>query len=100
MAVLFHRLATREFVEARRRYARIDSQIEARFVAAVRAAVQRVDAAPQLGSLIRGPYRWVRAKRYPYLLIYETVSPGLACVYAVAHVRRRPGYWIRRVNRP
>jgi len=46
MAVLFHRLATREFVEARRRYARIDPQIEARFVAAVRAAVQRIDATP------------------------------------------------------
>jgi hypothetical protein len=100
MAVVFHRLAAREFVEARRRYARVDPLIEARFVAAVRAAVQRIDTNPHLGSLIRGPHRWVRIKRYPYLLIYEEIGPDLVRVYAVAHVRRRPGYWIGRVNRP
>jgi hypothetical protein len=94
VAVVFHRLATREFVEARRRYARVDFLIEARFVAAVRAAVQLIDASPHLGSLIRGPYRWVRTRRYSYLLIYELIGPGVARVNAVAHVRRRPGYWL------
>ena|SRR5688572_30029485 len=100
MTVLFHRLATREFIEARRHYARIDPMVEDRFVAAVRAAVQRIDANPHLGSLLQGPYRWVRTGRYPYLLNYEVIGPNLVRVYAVAHVRRRPGYWLRRVNRP
>jgi plasmid stabilization system protein ParE len=100
MAVLFHRLAAREFVEARRRYARTGPPTEDRFVAAVRAAVERIDANPHIGSLIRGAYRWIRTGRYPYLLIYETLGPDLVRVYAVAHARRRPGYWVRRTNRP
>jgi plasmid stabilization system protein ParE len=100
MTVLFHRLAAREFVAARRRYAQFSPVTEARFVAAVRAAVERIDANPQLGSPFRGPYRWVRTRRYPYLLHYEVIRPDLVRVYAVAHARRRPGYWVRRVNRP
>jgi plasmid stabilization system protein ParE len=100
MTVIFHRLATREFVEARRRYARYSPLTEARFVASVRAAVERIDANPHIGSSFRGPYRWVRTRRYPYLLHYEAIGPGLVRVYALAHARRRPGYWLRRVNRP
>jgi toxin ParE1/3/4 len=100
MTVIFHRLATREFVAARRGYAQIDRVIEGRFVAAVRTAVERIDANPHIGSPFRGPFRWVRTRRYPYLLLYDLIGPDLVRVYAVAHARRRPGYWLRRVNRP
>jgi hypothetical protein len=100
MAVVFHRLATQEFVAARRRYRHIDPDLEDRFVAAVGRAVRRVDANPLLGSLFRGSFRWVRTRRYPYVLYYEVISPDFVRVYAVAHSRRRPGYWLRRVNRP
>src|SRR5262245_8804341 len=100
MPVLFHRLATREFIAARRRYAQYSPVTEGRFVAAVRAAVERIEANPQLGIPYQGPFRWVRTRRYPYLLYYEVFGPNLAFVYAVAHARRRLGYWLRRVNRP
>jgi plasmid stabilization system protein ParE len=100
MAVLFHRLATREFVAARRRFARYSPFTEDRFVAAVRTAVDRIDANPYIGSQLQGPYRWVRTRRYPFVIYYEVLGPNLARVYAVAHARRRPGYWMRRVNRP
>ena len=100
MAVLFHRLATREFVAARRWYARIRLDLEDRFVAAVRAAVERIDSDPNAGSPSHGPYLWVRTRRFPYILLYEVLGPGWIRVYAVSHTRRRPGYWTRRVNRP
>ena len=73
---------------------------EGRFVAAVRTAVERIDANPQIGSQLQGPFRWVRTRRYPYVLYYEVIAPDVVRVYAVAHARRRPGYWMRRVNRP
>lgn len=100
MPVIFHRLATREFVAARRWYARRSPAAEARFVAAVAAAVRVIDANPAIGSPSVGPYRWVRLRRFPYLFHYEQTAPTVVKVYAVAHASRRPGYWLRRVNRP
>jgi plasmid stabilization system protein ParE len=98
--VEFHRLATRDFVQARRHYARQDPSVEARFVAAVREAVLRAEANPYLGSPTHGSYYWVRTRRFPYVLYYEVIAPDLVRFYAVAHARRRPGYWLRRTRRP
>jgi len=100
MAVSFHRLAVREFVAARRRYARIPGDTEARFVDAVRASVIQIESFPLLGGLFRNSHRWVRTRRFPHVLYYEVLRPGNEIVYAVAHRRRRPSYWIRRVRRP
>lgn len=100
MPVAFHRLAATEFVAARRWYAVRSAAVEVRFVAAVAAAVQRIDTNPAGGSLWAGAIRWVRVRRYPYTLFYEEMTPGDVLVYAVAYARRQPGYWIRRATRP
>ena len=100
MAVLFHRLAAQDFVMARRWYAGRSAQVEARFVAAVGAALRVVEANPSLGSPFRGNYRWQRVRRFPYVIYFEPIAAGTIYVYAVAHARRRPGFWLRRVNRP
>jgi hypothetical protein len=68
MPVTFHRLAAVEFVAARRWYAVRSQSVEARFVAAVAAAVQRIDNSTAGGSLWTGAIRWVRVRRYPYTL--------------------------------
>lgn len=100
MPVTFHRLAAAEFVATRRWYAVRSPAVEARFVAAVTDAVRRIDTNPAGGSLWAGAIRWVRVRRYPYTLYHEEVTPGNVLVYAVAHTRRQPGYWIRRTTRP
>jgi plasmid stabilization system protein ParE len=100
MPVRFHRLAGREFVSVRRWYAGRSAAAEAGFVAAVGDAVRRVDQFPAAGSPSRGPYRWVKVQKYPYLLHYEEVATGVVIVYAVAHASRRPWYWARRPGRP
>jgi plasmid stabilization system protein ParE len=100
MPVGFHRLATREFVAARRWYGVRSPAAEARFVAEMADAVARIDAMPAAGCPSSGPYRWVKLKKFPYLLHYEEVGPGRVTVYAVAHGSRRPGYWRRRRRRP
>jgi hypothetical protein len=40
----------------------------------------------------------VRLRRFPYILYYHVVDDSLALVLAVAHARRRPGYWRRRLT--
>jgi hypothetical protein len=100
MPVLFHRLATQDFVLARRWYARQGTQLEARFVAAIAAVLTALEASPHLSSPYRGNYRWQRVRRFPYVIYFEPIAPGTLYVYAVALARRRPGYWLRRVSRP
>ncbi len=77
----------------------LSDDLETRFVDALRAAVIRIETAPHLGSSIRGSYRWVRTRRFPYVLDDRILSPGVEMVYSVAHKRRRPSYWMRRVRR-
>ncbi len=98
MPVTFHRLAAAEYVTARRWYAARNANAAGRFVAEFNAAVGRIDLRPAVGSPWAGAIRWVRVRRYPYLLYFEEVSPGNVFVYAVAHARRRQGYWVRRVG--
>ena len=43
---------------------------------------------------------WQRVRRFPFVIYFEPVAAGVVYVYAVAHARPRPGYWLRRVNRP
>lgn len=100
MTVIFHRLAASEFVAARRWYKRRDPALEVRFIAAVEAAVQIIETTPNLGALFLKRYRWVRTRRFPYLLYYASHNSSTVIVYAVAHARRRLGYWDRRVDRP
>jgi hypothetical protein len=45
-------------------------------------------------------FRWLMTKRFPFVLYYEIDGPLHVTIYAVAHARRRPGYWRRRARRP
>ena len=91
--VVFHRLATREYRSARDWYAARSVEVAERFRTAVDRAVERIaterDALAKLGTV----YRWVRVRRFPYVLIFREQSPDVIMVVAVAHTSRRPGYW-------
>ena len=51
----------------------------------------------ELGSLIEANLRRLMLTRFPYALIYSATD-DLLHVVAVAHARRRPGYWRPRVG--
>ena len=76
--------------------ARSDSVAE-RFRIAVDRAVARVEAEADALPFFSGPYRWVRVRRFPYLLICRRKSAEVIMIVAVAHTSRRPGYWRRRL---
>lgn len=98
--VLFHRLATSDYRVALRRYGRRKPAAAQRFRAQVSAVAQRIAVAAEQGVPYRAFYRWMRVRRFPYLLYYEILDPTQVIVYAVAHTSRRPGYWVRRRSHP
>jgi len=50
---------------------------------------------PQLGAAWRHGKRRMLLQHFPYSIIYS-VAPDELRILAVAHHRRRPGYWRRR----
>jgi plasmid stabilization system protein ParE len=97
-AVVLHARAGREIREAFRWYVQRSPWAAQRFQAAVTVAVQRIALAAEQGSPYRQRYRWMRLPRFPYLFFYEVQDPHPVMIYALAHVRRRPGYWLRRTR--
>ncbi len=92
-SVVFHRLAAREYRSAHKWYADRAAEAAENFRIAVDQAVERIssrsESLPKLGPV----YRFVRVRRFPYVLIFRQRSPESVMVMAVAHTSRRPGYW-------
>ena len=101
MPVVLHRLANGELHKTYRELTRRRNRALAdRFAAEVRTASARIEANPAIGAPIFGPFRWIRVGRFRYLIFYRPTSATVIDVFAIAHSNRRPGYWLRRVNRP
>jgi plasmid stabilization system protein ParE len=94
--VRFHRLAATEYKGALAWYRVRSAKAAKDFKIEIKRVVQRLLADPYQGTVFREPFRWMRLQRFPYLLYYKVISPKAVTVYAVAHERRRLGYWLRR----
>jgi plasmid stabilization system protein ParE len=64
---------------------------------AVTDCVETLQATPEIGSPLSADRRTRRLllPRFPYHVVYR-VLPSEIIVVAVAHAKRRPGYWRRR----
>ena len=65
------------------------------FVAEFERTANLVLANPLLGAVFRGTRRRYILRRFPYGIIYQVTADELR-ILAVAHHRRRPGYWAER----
>jgi ParE toxin of type II toxin-antitoxin system, parDE len=92
----FHRLAAQEFRAARSWYAHRSRGTAGRFVVAVDRALHQISEDPERWPFCDARHRWVKVKKFPYLLIYRLVAENLLAVVAFAHASRRPGNWRRR----
>lgn len=62
----------------------------------VETAVSRVQTDPGVGVNYRNTnFRFYRVKRFPYLVYYLDLTEAI-WIAAIAHERRRPGYWRNR----
>jgi plasmid stabilization system protein ParE len=91
-----HPRAIAEARAARRWYAQRSSSVAAQFVVELDHAIAQITTAPpQWPPYLHGT-RVYRLRRFPYLIVYSELVSAVQ-VIAVAHTKRRPGYWRRRV---
>src|SRR5262249_23635119 len=92
----FHPRAVFDARQARRHYGRVIASLATQFLTELTTTITRIAAAPSAGSPHRHGTRMWRLHRFPYHVVYiEEGAHGL--VIAVAHNRRRPTYWSRRL---
>ncbi len=96
LEVVFHRLAAQEARGAEAWYARRSPEVATRFRDAIFAAIERIANDQRWHSIPATRFRYVNVHRFPYRLIFVQNDGESARVIAVAHHRRRPGYWRRR----
>ena len=97
----FHPGALMDCEDATRYYLEQASpMVAAAFVAAVEAAIQAVCASPMTWRAVDelGVRRYL-LRRFPYALYYRwDEERDRVSIYAVMHLRRRPGYWRHRLR--
>ena len=92
----FHPEAIGEYELARDWYLSQSEIAAFKFWEEVTEAVEKIVAAPQRYPVhIRGTRRLL-LQRFPFAVVYRE-SPVSILVVAVAHLRRRPAYWISRI---
>ncbi len=94
--VAFHPEARSEYLEALERYLDLSERVGRSFQQEVDRSVELVESGPEQWPIFEDPVRFIRLRRFPYLLYYERVDAAVVQILAVAHGSRRPGYWRRR----
>jgi len=95
----FHPEALEEYDDGLAHYAGVEDDLARRFRVAVVEARERVRAAPKLYAEDDDTgCRAAPVHGFPYVLHYLELDEFI-WVIAVAHNRRRPGYWLDRLRR-
>jgi plasmid stabilization system protein ParE len=98
MRVEFHPRAEEEFVEEAAYYEEQVAGLGDSFISELDAATILLEDHPRIGTEFDSPFRHLPMRRFPHSLIY-TIETSRIWVLAVAHQRRRPGYWRERSDR-
>ena len=95
MKLEFHPEAETEYLEALSHYEAQLAGLGKRLEADVRTAEKLLLDYPQIGASLGGGLRKLVLAAFPYYLIYS-IKGGVISVLALAHEKRRPGYWSAR----
>ena len=89
--------ASDELAEAVRWYETRRTGLGGEFFDAVVATLTLIETRPEIGTTIStdGQTRRALVARFPYQVVYR-LRPTEIVIVAVAHVKRRPGYWKNR----
>lgn len=94
-----HSEAIAEARDAREWYAERSSVTADAFMVELDTAIDRICELPdRWATYLHGTRRYLM-KRFPYLVVYRVIKDRLQ-VIAVAHGKRKPGYWRRRLKMP
>jgi len=97
LPIEFHPEAIAEAHEAREWYAERSEAAAGQFMDELDAAIDAIQRTPdRMAVYLHGTRRYL-LKRFPYLVVFR-ITDELIEVVAVAHGRRKPGYWQRRAE--
>ena len=96
--VRLRRAAKRELNEAAAWYRERDPEVASRFLREVFRAIALVESFPRTGGPVFGvdeaDIRQLPVNNFPYHIVFRRFAERTV-VLAIAHDRRRPGYWRR-----
>jgi plasmid stabilization system protein ParE len=95
--VEFDSAAREEFDQAFDWYAARSSEAARRFVLEVEAALNRIERDPERFASTYAGCQYCSLTKYPYSVVYYHHNNRITVV-AVAHAKRRPGYWRLRIT--
>ncbi len=95
MQVEFHPDATDELDSSANWYAKRSAEAARRFLVAIDLAVSSMTSDPDRFVLVDDQHRSCSVAKFPFQLIFRHDEDKLFIV-AVAHAKRRPGYWLDR----
>ena len=90
--VVFLPEAEQEMLEAAIYYQSQASGLGVDYLSEVEQAVQAIAESPMTWPIIEGELRRRLIRRFPFGILYR-IEPDKIVIVAVAHLRRRPGYW-------
>ena len=90
-------IVTLEMARAALWYERREPGLGERLLNAIREAESFISRNPSAGQPFRRGTRKWRVPGFPYTVIYKE-EPARIMVFAVAHAKRRPGYWVARLR--
>jgi len=96
--VAFHPEAGRELLAAARYYEAQAQNLGVEFLEAVELACSRLTDHPEVGRPFGARLRRVLVARFPFAVVYRAEADR-TLILAVAHLRRKPGYWRARSQR-
>ncbi len=92
LAVDYRPGARRDFDESFDWYSERSTRAAIRFANAVDAALTVVAADPERFTAVDELHRECPVRRFPFRIVYRVVEHRVLVV-AIAHAKRRPGYW-------
>lgn len=96
MRIEFHPATGRELTDSAEYYESRLPGLGADFLGEIGRLLDLLNENPEIGAVVEAPYRRVVLNRFPFSVVYRLKESTLRIV-AVAHQRRKPGYWKGRV---
>jgi len=90
--------ARSEFLAAVEHYEECQEGLGLRFREAVETTANGIGAMPFRFRVLHAPFRRCLISKFPYSLIFS-IEPAFILVVAVAHVKRKPGFWHNRIEK-
>jgi len=97
--VITHPEAGEEYTQAVQTYEQKRPGLGSRFYEEIKRLVSEILNNPSTFRYFKAPYRRHFSNTFPYAVIYEE-KPDYIHIVAIAHMHRRPNYWMHRTGRP